>query len=107
MECSEPGVLRDEDLLAYLDDAPVQPLVAAHISRCPRCSQQVARYRQLEQQLTGKLYRWDCPSSQTLGEYHLGMLANEARVQINLHLSSCVLCAAELATLSSFLERGP
>ncbi len=107
MECSEPGAIRDEELMAYLDGVPVRPLVAAHIARCPHCSQQVGHYRQLEQQLTGKLYRWDCPSSQVLGEYHLGMLGSEEGTRIRQHLSSCVLCAAELATLSDFLAQNP
>jgi hypothetical protein len=104
MECSEPGTFRDDELLVYLDGAPGRTAVAAHLAHCPSCSQKVARYRQLEQQLTGKLYRWDCPSSQVLGEYHLGLLGNQECLQISQHLSACVLCAAELATLSHFLE---
>lgn len=107
MECSEPGTLRDEDLIAYLDGASVRPLVSAHLAHCPRCSQQLSRYRQLEQQLTGRLYRWDCPPNQVLGEYHLGMLASEEAACVKQHLSSCVLCAAELATFSSFLDNDP
>ena len=103
MECSQPGIIRDEELLAYLSGEPVRPVVQRHLSQCLRCSTRLAEYRDLEQSLIQKLYRWDCPPNQILGEFQLGMLGQEGNASIQAHLSQCVLCATEVATLSTFL----
>jgi hypothetical protein len=107
MECSEPGTIRDEELLAYLAGEIVRPGVQQHLARCQGCSAKLADYRRVERSLTRKLYRWDCPPNQTLGEYQLGLLNNERATAIKLHVSSCVLCAVEIATLSQFLANDP
>ncbi|TMD53637.1 MAG: hypothetical protein E6I93_08185 [Chloroflexi bacterium] len=107
MECSEPGVIRDEELLAYLAGERVRPVVEQHLARCHHCSTQVAEYRGLERSLIKKLYRWDCPPNQILGEYQMGLLSKEATSVIDMHLDRCVLCAAEVATLSEFLANDP
>ncbi len=74
MECSKPGAIRDEELVAYLAGEDVQPTVIQHIKYCQRCSSQLATYQRMEHKLTSKLYRWDCPPSQVLGEYQLDLL---------------------------------
>ncbi len=107
MECSEPGIIRDEELLAYLAGERVRPVVQQHLSRCQRCSSLLADYRRMELSLTSKLYRWDCPPNQILGEYQLGLLSNDLATAINVHLDTCVLCAAEVATLVEFLADDP
>ena len=107
MECSEPGTIRDEELLAYLAGERVRPSVQQHLARCRGCSAKLADYLQIERSLTRKLYRWDCPPNQVLGEYQLGLLNNERTTAVKLHLSSCVLCAVEMATLSQFLANDP
>ena len=107
MECSEPGIIRDEELLAYLAGERVRPVVQQHLSRCQRCSSLLADYRRMELSLTSKLYRWDCPPNQILGEYQLGLLSNDLATAINTHLSTCVLCAEEVATLTEFLADDP
>ena len=103
MECSQPGIIRDEELLAYLSGEPVRPVVQRHLAQCLRCSTRLAEYRDLEQSLIQKLYRWDCPPNQILGEFQLGMLSQERSASIQAHLGQCVLCAAEVATLTTFL----
>lgn len=107
MECNEPGAIRDEELLAYLVGDTVRPVVLVHLGRCQRCSSQLAEYRRIELKLTSKLFRWDCPPNQILGEYQLGMLSNELATAVNFHLSQCVLCAAEVADLKEFLLGDP
>jgi len=107
MECSEPGAIRDEELLAYLAGEKVRPIVEQHIARCQRCAAQLAAYERIELALTSKLYRWDCPPSQVLGEYQLGMLSKELTAAVKNHLGMCVLCAAEVATLTEFLAHDP
>ncbi len=95
MECSEPGTIRDEELLAYLAGEKVRPVVQQHLLRCQRCSSLLADYRRMDLSLTSKLYRWDCPPNQVLGEYQLGLLSNDFAAGVKFHLSTCVLCSAE------------
>ena len=103
MECIEPGAIRDEELLAYLAGEHVRPLVKQHLARCQRCTSQLAAYKRIESTLTSKLYRFDCPPNQVLGEYQLGILSKELSAAVNNHLSICTLCKAEVATLAEFL----
>src|SRR5258708_11233694 len=98
MECSEPGTIRDEELLAYLAGERVRPAVEQHIGRCQRCSAQLAEYRRIERTLVSKLYRWDCPSNITLGEYQLRLLNKAYATTVKLHLSHMVRYASEVAT---------
>lgn len=107
MECSEPGLIRDEELLAYLAGEKVRPLVGQHLARCQRCSAQLAAFQRIELSLTSKLYRWDCPPNHVLGEYQLGLLSKELSAAVRNHLGMCTLCAAELATLTEFLANDP
>ncbi|HET9922388.1 MAG TPA: hypothetical protein VFQ30_21335 [Ktedonobacteraceae bacterium] len=103
MECSEPGAIRDEELLAYIAGEPVRPAVQQHLVRCQSCAARLAEYRRMELTITSKLYRWDCPPTQILGEYQLGLLSTDLVTAIKLHLSRCIHCAAEVATLNEFL----
>jgi anti-sigma factor RsiW len=107
MECSEPGAIRDEELLAYSAGERVRPAVAEHLTHCERCAAQLAAYQRMELRLSGKLHRWDCPSPQVLGEYQLGMLDQQQAAAINNHLRACMRCAAEVATLMEFLAHDP
>ncbi len=56
----------------------------------------------LEERLS-ELYRIECPPSQTLGEYHLGMLPAEAADGVARHLAHCLHCRHEVETLAGFL----
>jgi len=107
MECSEPGLIRDEELLAYLAGEGVRPIVEQHLARCPYCSGQLADFRRLELSFLSKLYRWDCPPSQVLGEYELGLLDPETALAVKFHLRACVSCVAELSMLGKFLTGDP
>lgn len=107
MECSEPGALRDEELLAYLAGEQVRPAVVEHLAHCQRCTLQLATYRHIELDLLSNLYRWDCPPSQVLGEYQLGMLSQAQNSAVMNHLNRCLLCTAEVATLNEFLATEP
>jgi hypothetical protein len=103
MECSKPGTIRREELLAYLAGEKVRPVVKQHLASCQYCSSQLATYQRMERTLLKKLYRWDCPPSQVLGEYQFGLLSDEQATTVRDHLSRCVLCAAEVVTLNEFL----
>ncbi|MEO8972666.1 MAG: hypothetical protein ABI406_13835 [Ktedonobacteraceae bacterium] len=103
MECLEPGAIHDEELLAYLAGEKVRPLVEQHLTTCQYCANRLAEYRRLELTLSSKLFRWDCPPTQVLGEYELGMLSKELGTAVQNHLSMCVQCAEEVASLAGFL----
>src|SRR5437763_16503212 len=107
MECSDPGAIRDEELLADVAGEPRRAAVVQHVARCQRCSLQLADYQRIEHKLTSKLYRWNCPPNQILGEYQMGLLSNDLATTVKIHLSTCVLCTAEVATLSEFLSGDP
>ncbi len=107
MECSTPGVIRDEELLAYAAGEKVRPAVEAHLASCQHCSTWVAEFRGLERSLIQKLYRWDCPPNQILGEYQMGLLSSDVERAVQLHLKKCVLCAAEVATFIEFMVNDP
>ncbi len=107
MECSKPGAIRDEELLAYLGGEKVRPAVGQHLAGCQYCSSRLAAYQGMEQTLGKKLYRWDCPPNQVLGEYQLGLLGREQGAEVKQHLNMCVLCTAEFTALNQFLANDP
>ncbi len=107
MECIEPGAVRDEELFAYLGGEKVQPAVLQHLTKCQYCTSRLATYQQMERALNQKLYRWDCPPSQLLGEYQLGLLSSQQAAEVKNHLTSCVLCMAEVTSLAAFLANDP
>jgi anti-sigma factor RsiW len=103
MECSESGAIRDEELFAYIDGLPVRPAVLGHLARCQHCSSRLATYQRMDRKLIQRLYRWDCPTNQVLGEYQLGLLSSGQAAEVQDHLKKCVLCAAEVVMLTKFL----
>jgi anti-sigma factor RsiW len=107
MECSESGAIREEELLAYIDGLPVRPAVLRHLACCQHCSSRLATYQRMDRKLIQRLYRWDCPSNQILGEYQLGLLSSGQTADVQAHLKRCVLCAAEVVTLTNFLTNDP
>lgn len=107
MECREPGAISNEELIAYLEGENVRPAVVEHLARCQKCSSQLASYRRMEHRLSQKLYRWDCPSNQTLGDFALGLVDGDHAAAIQAHLRMCVLCSAEMVTLTNFLAADP
>ena len=63
--------------------------------------------QQLEQQLRRALYRFECPTPQSLGEYALTLLAPPEHRLVAAHVVDCPRCAEELQTLRSFLTVEP
>ena len=55
MECSEPGVIRDEELLAYIAGEKVRPVVEQHLAHCQRCTYQLEAFERLQNTLNSKL----------------------------------------------------
>lgn len=107
MECSNPGAIRDEELIAYSEGESMRPVVKEHIIHCQHCLSQATLYRRMELKLIKNLYRWDCPPNQILGDYQFGLLSAQQANEVRSHLHMCVLCKAEVATLTEFLANDP
>lgn len=58
---------------------------------------------QFEDSFKAALYRITCPDSATLGNFHLGLLPDEAAAPITKHLTICPHCTQEIAQLEAFL----
>lgn len=57
----------------------------------------------IDDSLKAALFRTTCPDSATLGNYHLGLLAQDETVTIGDHLTICLHCTRELNQLEMFL----
>jgi anti-sigma factor RsiW len=102
MSCSDPPPLDDETIDAALDgDMPLA--VAAHLQDCAYCASRLEEARQFETALRGHLARWDCPSPEELGDYHLGLVPPAQQRAVAAHLEMCPRCSAEIEDLRVFL----
>src|SRR5262245_19268329 len=105
MQCSSPPPLTDNQITAALD-GEADPAALAHLAQCPSCSARLADARRFERRAQRRLYRWDCPSSQLLGDYHLGLVTPGDERTVRRHLAQCARCAEELEELRRFLVDG-
>ncbi len=104
MMCSHPGTVAAEDLVAYASgDVDIDRRVAEHVQGCPGCAETMEAYRQTETVLRRALFRFDCPSPQTIGEYELRLLGPGEMTAAAAHTLDCAYCTDELRTLRSFL----
>jgi hypothetical protein len=106
MTDDHPGVVAATDILAYVDGEAGADVVA-HVRSCPTCLAEARAQADLQQSLRRALYRFDCPSPQTIGEYELDLLPMDCRVETAQHLLACAECAAELRSLRAFLASEP
>jgi len=103
---SHPGAVTPEDLVAYIDgEAPGH--VAVHVRDCAICGAAADGYARAQGQLLGRLRRFDCPTSHTLGEYELDLLRPAERTEVAAHIVRCPRCTDELRQLRAFLAVGP
>jgi hypothetical protein len=102
MKCVSPPELNDRELLVYID-GEADRRVVAHLERCSYCRQKARRLARLQEGLANELYRFTCPSTLELGEYHLGILPSDQAAAVAHHLTECPHCAREVAQLKSYL----
>jgi hypothetical protein len=88
--------------MAY-GDGEALASVAAHVSACSTCTEQVGSYARIQVELRRTLFRFDCPDAHTLGEYQLDLLEPEHRRGVATHAADCDACSVELQTLRSYL----
>lgn len=75
----------------------------AHLATCPFCAGRLEAAQHFEAKLAQELFRADCPPPEKIGEYYLEMLPHAERPMLAKHLSKCVHCQTELATLTAFM----
>lgn len=102
-ECIQPGALTTADVVAYAEGEASERVVD-HLRRCPACAREAKSYAQTNRSLHQALYRVDCPSPQTLGEYNLQLLSTDEQRAVAAHARDCPRCADELRTLREFLR---
>jgi hypothetical protein len=102
MQASATSHPTSEELMA-LGDGDGNAETAAHVRGCGRCTELAQQYVASQAALRRALYRFDCPTPQTLGEYELGLLTSGPRTQVAAHATECHLCLAELQDLRAFL----
>lgn len=96
------GSVTPEDLIAYVDgEAPRE--VSAMIENDPALRAEASAYAQTQRHLLRNLYRFACPSSQTLGDYELGIVTPAERTRIAAHIVDCPRCMADVQALRAFL----
>jgi hypothetical protein len=106
MHFDAAGHAGPEAIVAFIDGA-ASPEVASHIRGCAMCSSEAAALHTAQVRLRQSLYRFDCPEPHRLGEYELGFVSPEERVQIASHALECPVCMDELHTLRRFLAAEP
>jgi anti-sigma factor RsiW len=99
LPCSLPPPLTEDQITAALD-GEAESSVLHHLDQCPGCRVRFEQARQVEQMLSTRLH----PSSQELGDYHLGLIRESSdRIMIERHLDRCAACREEIADLNLFL----
>ncbi len=95
-----------EDRISMILDGVDDEVSREHIATCPDCQKRVEEARHIEMALNQQLFRQDCPPPHQLTDYFIGIVDVEDRKKIDDHLSRCVSCREELATLAKFMEEG-
>jgi anti-sigma factor RsiW len=102
MRCSDPPPLTEDQITAALD-GEAEPAIYDHLAQCEGCAARLAQAQQIERALKAGLQRWDCPTPQQLGDYHLGLVGQADAHAITRHLEHCARCSDEIEELRMFL----
>lgn len=103
MKCITPPELPDASLLKFLDEEADEQ-VERHLEMCEHCRARASALARLQGSLTRSLYRFECPSPGTLGEYHMRLLPEGDEERVRAHLKRCPHCSAEVARLETYIE---
>jgi anti-sigma factor RsiW len=103
MTCISPPELPDASLLKFLD-GEADEQVERHLQKCEHCRARANALARMQGNLTRSLYRFECPSPNTLGEYHMGLLTRSDEEEVRTHLERCPHCSAEVARLEAYMS---
>jgi hypothetical protein len=102
MDCIFASPLTDEQISLLLDGVSDEDL-RSHINQCPACHRHFQEARQVETMLRKQLLRGDCPTSQKLADFQMGLLEKLEQMNVAKHLETCSTCREELRILSDFM----
>ncbi len=97
-QCIAPNEIEDWELEAYVD-GEADDRVRAHVEKCPYCAAQARARRRWQLNLTRRLYRFDCPSTNELLDFCWHDLSAPEARRVSAHLETCGHCRAEVAAL--------
>lgn len=104
MDCHFPQAPTETDLDAALaGEAP--PQILDHLRDCPACRTRLAERAAEEAPVRARLFRVDCPSSEHLGEWQMGLLQPDQAAAIAAHLASCPWCQHDVDTIAEILAQ--
>ncbi|MCZ7572842.1 MAG: hypothetical protein M5U01_30175 [Ardenticatenaceae bacterium] len=104
MECQFPPPLTETALDAALDgEAP--PRILNHLRGCPACQTRLAERAAEEAPVRARLFRAECPSSEHLGEWQMGLLEPDQAAAVTLHLAFCPWCQKDVDTIAEVLAQ--
>lgn len=86
-------------------DGEITPEIERLLAEDVEFAEEVRSARRFESKLKSALFRWDCPTPQQLGDYHLQLVSQADAAQIKTHVVHCIYCQAELRELIGFLAQ--
>lgn len=104
MDCLHSNAPDDEELLRFaLDDEPLRKEAREHLAQCETCQQRLRMFKQVNNALTAKFYRSQCPNAEQLSFYCADLLPADDRMHIAAHILDCPLCSAEVVATRRFM----
>lgn len=95
--------LSDDQLIAAMSQVAGED-VLEHLRQCSDCRERLNRLRQAEDRLKRRLYRWDCPDAEALGNFAFSLLDEAEQTRVTAHLQDCPACQQDLERLRNFLQ---
>jgi hypothetical protein len=102
LKCIGPQPLDDAQISDALDGT-ADGAVLRHLEQCESCRLRYTQAKHIEDSLRHQLYRWDCPSPETLVDYHLGALDPFSARPVKEHVQRCTRCNEEIRSLRDFM----
>ena len=104
MDCLHSNAPDDEELLRFaLDEEPLRKEAQEHLAQCETCQQRLRMFKQVNNALTAKFYRSQCPSAEQISFYCADLLPPDDKMHIAAHILDCPLCSAEVVVTRRFM----
>lgn len=106
LTCIDPHALKEGQLQAYaVDPTMSDPAVEQHLQNCPACQAEVNAMRAVSAQISDRLYRYDCLSTEVIIGLAAGVLPRAERVAAEAHVQNCARCAEEVTLTAEALAQ--
>jgi hypothetical protein len=106
LTCIDPRALKEGQLQAYaVDPTMSDPAVVQHVHNCPACQTEVNAMRAVSAQISDRLYRYDCLSTEVIIGLAAGILPQGERAAAEEHVRNCARCAEEVALTTDALAQ--